>query len=191
MHPIQLAEAGPRTLARGKWKNAWNWKCALFSAVARSVVYGVALQHSHNRDGVAVIAVEMLYVTLTAGLYAGLQQQALGLRSRRLGDAAIVVGVPGLSQLVDWLLHRAVGAPAPHRALLSACGFTLISALFHRHVMRHGGFLTGGQGHSLAEDFRRIPRLAFSFAVWPVMLLRSLPGRVERWLRPEDAGVAA
>jgi len=146
------------------------------SATVRSAAYAVALARGGNREGVAVIAVEMVYVTLTAGLYAGLQQQALGLRRRWVGDVAIVFGVPGLSQLVDWLVHRAIGAPIPHRALLSVCVFTLISALFHRHVMRHGGFLTGSGGHSLGEDFRRIPRLAVSFAVWPSHVLSRLSG---------------
>jgi hypothetical protein len=183
-----------RGLARSNWTFAWNWKCALMSAVARSVVYAVAMVHSDNRGdhaGLAVIAVEMVYVTMTAGLFAGLQQKALGIRRRWLGDLGIVVGVPGVSQLVDWLLHRVMGAPAPHRALVSVCVFTLFSALFHRHVMRHGTFLTGEQGCSMADDFRRIPRLLLSFVAWPGNLLRSLPGRLERLVRSGDAGVIA
>jgi len=166
----------------------WNWKCALMSAVARSTVYAIAMARGGLRQGVAVIGIEMLYVTATAGLYAGLQQSALGLRQRRLGDLAIVLGVPGLSQGVDWLLHRAVGAPMPQRALLSVCIFTLVSALFHRHVMRQGTFLTGCQGGTMAEDFRRIPLLVFSFALWPVKLLRTLP---ERLGRSEEAKATA
>jgi hypothetical protein len=162
---------------------AWNWKCALMSAVARSAIYAVAMIRGglpgDSRGGLAVIGIEMLYVTMTAGLYAGLQQKALGLRRRWLGDLGIVVGVPGLSQWLDWLLHRVTGAPAPHRAVVSACVFTLVSALFHRHVMRHGTFLTGGEGRSMADDFRRIPRLVLSFVLWPAAYLRTPPGRLE------------
>jgi hypothetical protein len=150
------------------------------SAVVRSAVYAAAMTHSAGREGLMVIAVEMLYVTLTAGLYAGLQQQALGLRRRWLGDLGIVAGVPGLSQTVDWLLHRVAGAPAPHRALVSVCVFTLISALFHRHVMRQGTFLTGAESRSLTDDFPRIPRLVLSFVLWPGKLLQSLPERLGR-----------
>jgi hypothetical protein len=165
------------------WNNAWNWKCALLSAVARSAVYAVALARLGAnspawRDGLAVVAVELMYVTLTAGLYAGLQQQALGLRRRWLGDLAIVVGVPGLSQLVDWGVHWLAGAPTPHKALATVLGFTLLSALFHRHVMRHGTFLTGKHGGSLIQDFRRIPALVASFALWPMRLARRLPQRL-------------
>ena len=188
MHSLGLPELRLRAVA------LWNWKCALMSAVARSAVYAVTMARSGLRGGLAVIAVEMLYVTLTAGIYAGLQQNALRMRRRWLGDLGIVLGVPGLSQLLDWLLHRAAGAPAPHHAVLSACVFTLISALFHRHVMRRGTFLTGEQGHSMVDDFRRIPRLVLSFVVWPVALFRSLPGRLERLIRanrPEDAEAIA
>jgi hypothetical protein len=153
------------------------------SAVVRSVAYALAMSRGGSRESLAVVAVEMAYVTLTAGLYAGLQQKALGLRRRRLGDLAIVAGVPGLSQLVDWTVHKATGAPIPHRALAIVCAFTLISALFHRHVMRHGGFLTGGSGNSFREDFRRIPRLVVSFVLWPGRVLARIRGRVAgvRW----------
>jgi hypothetical protein len=166
----------------------WNWKCALMSAVARSVVYAIAMAHSGLRSSLAVVLVEILYVSLTAGLYAGLQQQALSVRPRWAGDLAIVVLVPGLSQVVDWAVHRAVGAPVTHTALASVCVFTLLSALFHRHVMRQGTFLTGGRGHSLAEDFRRVPRLIASFVVWPVRLVRRLPRRL---MREDDSELAA
>ena len=174
MNPVGLTQTSRHALA------CWNWKCALMSAAVRSVVYAIAMARSHSAGSLAVVGVEMLYVTLTSGLYAGMQQQALGLRRRWLGDLAIVVGVPGLSQAADWLVHRVAGAPAPHKALFTVCVFTLISALFHRHVMRHGTFLTGERGGSMAEDFRRVPRLVVSFAVWPVALLRSLPARLER-----------
>ncbi len=162
----------------------WNWKCALFSAATRSVVYSVALARGANfREGLAVVLVEMVYVTLTSGLYAGMQQQALGLERRWLGDLTIVVGIPGLSQAVDWQVHRMAGAPTPHKALLTVCFYTLLSALFHRHVMRHGSFLTGEGGASLVEDFCRVPKLVVSFLIWPAKLLRALPERVGNSMR--------
>ena len=191
MHSLGLLETRRRRVLPRSWRCAWNWKCALISAVARSLVYSVAMVRSGNRQGWAVIGVEMLYVTFTAGLYAGLQQKALGLRRRWLGDVCIVLGVPVLSQVLDWLIHRMAGAPAPHRALASAAVFTLISALFHRHVMRHGTFLTGDAGHSLGDDFRKIPRLVVSFVVWPGRVLRSLPMRLERLAQKQEDFEAA
>lgn len=161
----------------GKAASCWNWKCALMSAVVRSCVYLAAMAHGCAHNRLAVVVVEMAYVTLTAGFYAGLQQHALGFRSRLLGDLAIVIGVPGLSMTLDWLIHRATGAAAGGRATFAVCLFALISALFHLHVMRRGVFLTGHQGRSLVEDFRRIPRLVASFVATPALAVIALVGR--------------
>jgi hypothetical protein len=164
----------------------WNWKCALMSAMARSIVYLVALAHSKGRDGVAVV-VEIAYVTLTAGLYAGLQQRALGFRSRWLGNLTVVITVPMLAQMLDWLTHRAVGATVPGRATAAVSLFAVVSALFHLHVMRCGVFLTGNCGGSLADDFRRIPRLVIGFVIAPVSLLSD---PVVRAARSAESGAA-
>ena len=164
----------------------WNWKCALMSAVARSVVYLLAMAHGSPHSRLAVITVEMGYVILTAGLWAGLQQMALGLRSRIMGNLAVAVAVPGLSQLFDWLAHRAAGATAPPHATLAVCVFAGISALFHLHVMRRGAFLSG-HGRSLAEDFRRIPRLAAGFILQPLGLISSQALKLARIVESEAA----
>ncbi len=160
----------------------WNWKCALLSATARSVVYLAAMARSGLHGGLAIVLVEVAYVTLTAGLYAGMQQRALGLRSRLLGNLIVAVGVPGLAQVFDWLAHRAAGAAAPGRVTCAVCVFALISALFHLHVMRRGAFLTGRRAQTLIEDLRRMPRLATGFAVLPFVLLSALPARLARVL---------
>ncbi len=148
----------------------WNWKCAVLSATARSLVYLAAMTRTGMRGSLAVVVVEIGYVTLTAGVYAGMQQKALGLRSRLLGNFIIVVGVPGLSMTLDWLAHRVTGASAPGKATLAVCFFAALSALFHLHVMRNGAFLTG-EGRSLLSDFRRMPRLIASFVLKPVAFL--------------------
>ena len=165
----------------------WNWKCALMSATVRSLVYLAAMARSGPHGRFGVIAVEMVYVTLTAGVYAGMQQRALSMSSRGFGNFVIVVGVPGLAQFLDWLTHRAVGPTAPTRAIVAASVFTLVSALFHLHVMRRGVFLTGNAGRSLADDFRRIPRLVFDFVLCPVALLSGFAARLARTAESEGA----
>jgi len=157
------------------------------SATVRSLVYLAAMARSGPHGRFAVIAVEMAYVTLTAGVYAGMQQRALSLRSRPLGNVIIVIAVPGLAQFLDWLIHRAVGPAAPTRAILAAGVFTVVSALFHLHVMRCGVFLTGHTGRSLADDFRRIPRLILDFALTPSALLLALAARPSRPVESEGA----
>jgi len=158
----------------------WNWKCALLSACARSIVYLAAMARSGLHGRLAIILVEMAYVTLTAGLYAGLQQKALGLRMRRLGDAIVVLGIPMLAQYLDWLAHWASGAAAPARATLAVCIFVAVSAMFHLHVMRRGVFLSGHTGHTLVEDFRRIPRLILDFLLQPAAAISPIAGRLAR-----------
>ncbi|MGD0097433.1 MAG: hypothetical protein ABSB60_13120 [Terracidiphilus sp.] len=138
------------------------------------------------RGSLAVVGVEIAYVTLTAGVYAGMQQKALGIRRRWLGDLIVVLGVPGLSQALDWTAHRVTGACVTSRATLAVSVFAAISALFHLHVMRNGVFLTG-TGRSLSDDFRRMPRLVAGFVVRPVVLLSALTSRLARTIESEAA----
>jgi len=157
------------------------------SATARSLVYLAALARTGLRGGLSIVLVEMVYVTLTAGLYAGMQQKALGLRSRLLGNLTVAVGVPVLAQILDWLTHRAAGAAAPARATLMVCVFAIASALFHLHVMRRGAFLTGHAGRSLVDDFRRMPRLIAGFVLAPAVLMSSVSARLARAAESEAA----
>jgi hypothetical protein len=165
----------------------WNWKCALLSVTARSIVYLAAMARNGLHGSLSIVLVEMAYVTLTAGLYAGMQQRALSFRSRLLGNLTIVFGVPGTAQILDWLAHRAAGAAAPGKATLAVSMFAIVSALFHLHVMRRGAFLTGRGGRSLAEDFRRMPRLIFGFITAPVVSLSATAGRQVRGVQSEAA----
>ena len=140
------------------------------SATVRSLVYLAAMAHTGLHGSFSVVLVEMVYVTLTAGIYAGMQQKALGIRARWLGNLIVVVGVPGLSQWLDWTAHHVAGAAVTSRATLAVSLFAGVSALFHLHVMRNGVFLTGG-GRSLLDDFRRVPRLVAEFVARPVVFL--------------------
>ena len=156
--------------------SSWNWKCALMSAAVRSLIYLVALAKGGGHAAAVIVLVETGYVTLTAGVYAGLQQQALRLRSRWLGNLIVVAGVPMLAQSLDCLAHRLSGPPVASRALIAVSIFAMISALFHLHVMRNGVFLSG-QGRSLAQDFRNMPRLIAEFVARPVVLAAAMVSR--------------
>jgi len=166
--------------------SCWNWKCALLSAAARSIVYLAALARSGPHGRFSIVTVEIAYVTMTAGIYAGMQQRALRLRSRLLGNLIVAGGVPALSQMIDWLAHRAAGAAVPFSAIVAVSIFTGVSALFHLFVMRRGVFLTD-QGRSLADDFRRIPRLVAGFVIAPYTFAIALTGRVARAAESEAA----
>jgi hypothetical protein len=165
----------------------WNWKCALLSATARSIVYLAAIARSGVTGGISIILVEIVYVTLTAGIYAGVQQRALQFRPRILGNLSIVLGVPMLAQLVDWLAHRVTGAVAPGSANLAVCIFAAVSALFHLHVMRRGAFLTGSKSQTLRDDLRSMPRLIAAFVLLPVAFFSAPSARVAAAAESEAA----
>ncbi|MGO8757983.1 MAG: hypothetical protein ACLQG3_07650 [Terracidiphilus sp.] len=158
----------------------------MLSATARTLVYLAALARTGRHGRLSIVLVEVAYVALTAGIYAGMQQRALGLRSRLLGNAIVALGVPALAQVLDWLAHRTVGAAVPARATIAVSVFTAVSALFHLYVMRRGAFLTGC-GRSLFEDLRRMPRLVASFVFAPVALVVSLAVRAESAAESEVA----
>jgi hypothetical protein len=160
--------------------SCWNWKCALVSATARSLVYLAAMAQTGSQGSMRVVLVEIAYVTLTSGLYAGLQQRALRVRSRLLGNAIIVFGVPWLAQAFDWLAHRVSSTSAPPKATAAVLFYATLSALFHLYVMRHGAFLTGREGRSLRDDLRRVPRLIGGFVIAPVMLISAGASRLSR-----------
>src|ERR1700733_14663931 len=109
----------------------WNWKCALMSATARSVVYLAAMVRTGPHGALPVVLVEVGYVTLTAGVYEGMQQKALRLRSRLLGNLIVVLCVPGLAQTLDWSTHRLTHTVANHRTILAVSFFAVLSALLH------------------------------------------------------------
>jgi hypothetical protein len=176
----------PRALFLKRMCSCWNWKCALLSATARSLIYLAAMARTGLRGSIAVIAVEIAYVTLTAGIYAGMQQKALAIRSRLLGNVIVALGVPCLAQSLDWITHRITGAAATGRATLAVSLFTVLSGLFHLHVMRSGVFLTG-QGRSLADDFRRVPRLVAGFVLKPAAFFTALNSRPASTVESEAA----
>lgn len=143
----------------------WNWKCALLSSVMRSAVYLAALARNPHAGAQAIVLVEIAYVTLTAGLWAGLQQRALHLRQRALGNLIVVVAIPLTAQGCDALAHRLAGPAVPAPATAAISLFALVSALFHLYVMRRGAFLTGTARPSLLDDLRRMPRLIADLAL--------------------------
>ncbi|MGA3012041.1 MAG: hypothetical protein ABSD72_17430 [Terracidiphilus sp.] len=166
--------------------SCWNWKCALLSATARSLVYLAAMVRTDTQGKLAVVLVEIAYVTLTAGVYAGMQQKALGLQTRWLGNLIVVLGVPGLAQVLDWTAHRVTGAAVTGGATLAVSLFAAVSALFHLHVMRNGVFLTGS-GRSLFDDFRRIPKLVAEFVTRPVFFFVALSSDAGRVTESESS----
>jgi hypothetical protein len=157
MNPRGFSSFLARTVA------CWNWKCALLSATARSIVYLAALARTRASGGLPIVLVEIVYVTLTAGLYAGLQQRALGFRSRILGNLTIALGVPLLAQTLDWFAHRAAGAAAPGKATLTVCVFASVCHATRRLPDRQRRPLPPGRFPQNAKADPRLYRHPRSF----------------------------
>jgi len=150
----------------------WNWKAAAIAAVLRAFACAAALRnvdpHARRHFGI----VEAVFVLLTSGFFSALQQQSLSVKSRCLGWMLCVITIPLASLSADSLLH--LWLDSGNMRTLGACAliFTLVSAMFHWHVMQNGALLVGHGSRSFWTDLKQMPRLAASFVTIPLALLR-------------------
>ena len=146
----------------------WNWKAALMTAVCRAGACMAALGHSpvHAREHFG--AVEAAYVLLTAGIFSAWQQQALDIRPRRLSWATVVLAIPLGSLAIDSALHLWLDRGNMRALGIGALIATVISAMFHWHIMQNGAMLVGEKGRALADDMKQMPRLIATFVWYPI-----------------------
>jgi hypothetical protein len=154
----------------------WNWKAAIITAMCRGAACMAALRHVHPHARQHFSVVEMVYVLLTAGIFSAWQQQALVIKPRYLAWLVVVVVVPLTSLSVDAIAHALLDHVNAHALGIGALIFTLISAMFHWHVMENGAMLVGKQSRPLSSDIRQLPRLMLSFVTAPVHWLCGLLG---------------
>jgi hypothetical protein len=149
----------------------WNWKAALITAVLRAGACMAALWHSpaHTREHFG--AVEAAYVLLTSGIFSAWQQQALDVKPRRLSWAIVVLVIPLGSLAADSALHIWLDHGNMRALGIGALIATLVSAMFHWHVMQNGAMLVGEKSRSLADDMKRMPRLIATFVSNPIRWL--------------------
>jgi hypothetical protein len=152
----------------------WNWKVVLITAICRAIACMAALRHTqaHAREHFGLV--EAGYVLLTAGVFSALQQQSLGIKTRRLAWLVTVIIVPLVSLGADVLVHQWLDQVNAHTLGIGALAFTLISAMFHWHIMQHGAMLVGESSSSFWTDMKRMPKLLLSFVTEPVLSLRRM-----------------
>ena len=68
---------------------------------------------------------------------------------------------------------------------------TLLSAMFHWHVMQNGAMLVGRNSNSFAGDMKRMPRLLVTFVCYPVRALMARSHSVEVAGEAEEMEIAA
>ena len=138
----------------------------------------VALCHAslHAREHFG--AVEAAYVMATAGVFSAWQQQGLDIKPRRLGWLVVVFAIPLGSLSADSALHLWLDRGNMHALGIAAIAGTVISAMFHWHVMQNGAMRVGSESRSFFHDMRQMPRLAVTFVTGPAQ-------RIIIWLRPQ------
>lgn len=140
-----------RTIAR-----AWNWKSALFSAMARAALFFAANLSAGLHPAIAAAQTEFLYRAVAAGFYGSLTEYFSSMRASRGTTLAAVVVVPAVAHAVEFLVHRASGTPKLGTAVLVSIAFSLVTTRFNLFAMRRG-LLLGGR--SLAVDIRALAAL--------------------------------
>jgi hypothetical protein len=169
----------------------WNWKAALLTAIFRAVACMVALYHAslHAREHFG--AVEAAYVLATAGIFSAWQQQALDIRPLRLAWLIVVLAIPLGSLAADSALHMWLDSGNMRSLGVAALSATLLSAMFHWHVMQNGAMRVGTESRSFMHDMCQMPRLAITFVTdpvrWIIARLRPAPIAPEA----EDFEIAA
>ncbi|HEX3435714.1 MAG TPA: hypothetical protein VHT24_03030 [Pseudacidobacterium sp.] len=160
----------------------WNWKCAILAALLRGVACILALRHAQPLARQHFGMVEMGYVLLTSGMFSGWQQQSLRLKPRYFAWLMVVVVLPLASLGADAFVHLWLDSIKARSLGIGALAFTLLSAMFHWHVMQNGAMLVGESSNSLWDDLKRVPNLLLTFVCSPFAGLRTAivggsPGR--------------
>jgi len=169
----------------------WNWKSALITAICRAGACMAALWHSplHAREHFGVV--EAAYVLLTAGIFSAWQQQALDVKPRRLAWTIVVLAIPLGSLAADCALHLWLDHGNMRALGVGALIVTVISAMFHWHVMRNGALLVGDDSRSFTDDMKQMPRLIATFVWNPIRAVISRTPSKDIPAEAEEMEIAA
>ena len=125
-----------------------------------------------------------------AGVFSAWQQQALDVKPRKLAWAIVVLAIPlgslaGDSALHLWLDHgnmRALG--------IGALIITVVSAMFHWHIMQNGAMLVGRNSRSFTDDMKRMPHLTASFICEPIRAVLNRTRAEQLSAKADEAEIA-
>lgn len=141
----------------------WNWKSALFSSTMRAAVFFFANLSSGLDAATGALTAEFLYRALTAGFYGALTQAFRQAEPRWAATVVVIVGVPGVSHAIEFLVHWLRGTPNLRTSILASLCFTMFSTLFNLHAMRRGVLIVGSGEKTLAGDMRSLPETIWTF----------------------------
>jgi hypothetical protein len=146
---------------------SWNWKAAVCSSIVRASLFA-ATNAAAGFDAAAHAAlVELSYRGVASGVYGAATQALSRARPRWCATLMAVVCLPLAGHGVEWLVHRAAGTALLSASISASVALSVVSTAFNLYAMRRGVLVVGPAGGSLAQDFRRLPRLVADFLLAP------------------------
>jgi hypothetical protein len=143
----------------------WNWKSAVLSSLFRSSLFFAANLSAGPDAAQAAFLTELAYRGVTAGFYGALTQAFRDARPAWAGMVAAMILLPGVSHLLEFVIHWFRGTPNLTESLALSVAFTALSTSFNLFAMRRGALTVGGGSSPLLRDLRQMPVLLCAFAV--------------------------
>jgi hypothetical protein len=141
----------------------WNWKSAWLSIILRGPIFLAATIRRGLYTTISAVLTECFFCALTAGFYGAMVQSLRNAEPEWLTVAFLVVVVPAIFQVFEYLLHWLHGTPHLRVVEMASVVVSALSSLFNWYAMRRGALLVGGEGGTFGSDLRRLPRLIFNF----------------------------
>jgi hypothetical protein len=163
-------------LVRNPYRNIiqrWNWKSAMFSAIARAIVFFMVNLSAGLDAALSAMFVDIAFRISTAGFYGGLTQTLKRAEPAWQGAVASMIILPLCNHSVEFLVHWSHGTARLQNSIAVSVCLTALSTLFTWYAMRKGALLVAGEGDSLGRDMLRMPRIIAGFvAAAPLALWR-------------------
>jgi hypothetical protein len=141
----------------------WNWKSAVLSVALRTPVFFAATLSAGMSAAVSAAGTDIAFRVVVAGFCGALVQRASRAGRHPLAAFGALVLVPGLSHVVEALVHARARTPHLGRAVLGSVVVTVFSTCFDLFAMRRGAFVVGAGAGGLTDDLVRLPRLLGQF----------------------------
>jgi hypothetical protein len=143
----------------------WNWKAATLSTALRGGIFFTTSLTSGVGAAGRALAVDAAFRLPTVGLYAAIVQAFAHAEPLWAATAVVAVGVPIMSHVVEFAVHRAAGTPGLPAAIAVSVTFSVVSSVFQLFVMRHGVLVVGPGARRMVDDLARLPRLVLVFLI--------------------------
>ena len=155
----------------------WNWKSALTSSLFRCLIYFSTNIVAGLRAAIGAMIIEFVFRGVTSGFYGSMTQAFTRVQPVWAGQMAVIALLPAVGHSMEFLVHWAGGTRKLAASVIASVAFTAISSLFNLFAMRRGVLIVGQNCNSLANDFKRMPRIVLDFILAiPRYLLRTLAG---------------